>query len=468
MNSSAKTSESIVIGMLINNIDLILEIKDLKAEYFSTDVNKIIFIALKRIYSQGVKKVDIADIYALVEVDKDSKRTIDKNGGLSYLDMLQDIAYDKDREEINIHVKNIIDCAYKNEMTDVLGGLMHYVKDNDGNTREDINKTIENDILDIKAKYSSHHKVENISENIEKTLDKIAQNADRQFIGFPTSIPLLNEFITYRKGELLIYTAKAKVGKSQTVVNESYHLAIKNNVPVMILDTELSTDEFIVRMLARVTGYTFSFIESGQYLKHEKSKNKVRDAVIKIKEAPLSHTYIVGWSHEEIASEIKRMKIQKNIQVVMYDYIKIESVSAKIQERDMLGNITNWLKNDIAGSLDLAVIALAQTSDYNTQDRGIKIANSEKIKNYASTVVFLLEKDKEQYSRDLNELGGTHYLFIPYNRHGASQKQEDQDRGINIVFEKNKATIRQADYQLDDVINLLSESDYDDEFDIAE
>lgn len=457
--NTAKTSESIIIGALINNIDMILEFTDLRTEYFSVEINKIIYVSLKRIYSQGSRKVDIADIYALIETDENNKKTLDSVGGLEYLEILQDISCDKKIDEIGVHVKNIIDCAYKNEMSDVLIGLQNFIGIKSDNTREDINKVIENDILEIKAKYSSHHKVELIEGNVDKTLLKIGKNAEREFVGFPTSLPLLNKFTTYRKGDLTVYTAKAKVGKSQTVVNEAYHLSVLNKVPIMILDTELSTNEFIIRMIARITGYSFNFIESGKYSQYDTPREKVKAAVDLLKQAPLSHTYIVGWSQDEITSEIKRMKIQNNIQIVIYDYIKVEEVSGKVQERDILGNITNWLKNEIAGQLDLAVIALAQTSDYNTQERGIKIANSEKIKNYASVVIFLLEKTNEQYARDLNELGGRYYLFIPYNRHGASMRQEDQDRGINITFEKNKARIQQADYQLDEILSLVEDNE---------
>jgi len=459
--NTAKTSEGIIIGMLINKIDLILEITELKIDHFSIEINKIIYTALKRIYSQGSRSVDIADIYAVIEMDEANKKLLDITGGLDYLELMQDIAEDKDDNEIKIHVKNVIDCAYKNEIGDVLSGLISYIDSKKDNTREIINKTIEEEILEVKAKYSSHHKVELIGNKLDQIMEKLDDNINREFIGFPTAIPLLNDFVTYRKQDLVIYTAKAKVGKSQTVVNESYHLSVLNNVPVMILDTELSTEEFVVRMLARMTDYTFNYIESGKYMEFDKSRNAVAAAAKLLAAAPLSHTYIVGWSQDEITSEVKRMKIQNNIQIVIYDYIKVEEVSGNVQERDVLGNITNWLKNGIAGELDLAVIALAQMSDYNTLERGYKIANSEKIKNYASSVIFLLEKNNEQYARDLNELGGRYYFFIPYNRHGPSMSYDYQDRGINITFFKNKARIQQADYQLDEVINLINNQDID-------
>ena len=107
------------------------------------------------------------------------------------------------------------------------------------------------------------------------------------------------------------------------------------------------------------------------------------------------------------------MKIQHDIKIVFYDYIKVEEVTKSMQEHQVLGNITNWLKNSIAGDLDIAVVALAQMSDYVTEERGFKIANSEKIKNYASSVVYLIEKTQEQIGNEFGEeLSGNSYFFV--------------------------------------------------------
>lgn len=458
---SAKTAEGIVLGMLINKISLILQVMDLKIDYFSVDVNKIIFGAIKRIYSQGSAGIDIVDVYAVIESDEKNKKILDTAGGVEYLELMQDIASDKDDSEIKVHVKSIIECSYINEMGKTLEDLALYTDKKLENPIETINKKVEKKILEVKSKYSGHRKIEMLSANLDKIMAEIEANANKEFIGLPTSLPLLNKFLTYRKGELVVYTAKAKVGKSQLVVNECYHLSIVNKVPIMVLDTELSEKEFNVRMLARITGYSFDFVEKAHYLKYPKANENIEKARELIRAAPLSHTYIVGWSQEDITNEVKRLKIQHNIQVVVYDYIKVESVTGAAKEADVLGNMANWLKNNIAGELDLAVIALAQMSDYNTEERGFKLANSEKIKNYASSVVFLLEKGKKEYGRDCNELGGKYYLFIPYNRHGVSMSYEHQDKGINIHFEKNKAKLQQAEYQMEEIINLtVDEDDY--------
>lgn len=456
---SSQSSESLVLGGIINHLDWILEFTDLKVNYFTVSVNKIIFTALKKLYKNGSTSCDIIDIYALVETNPDYLKQLEDYGGIEYITTLSQLAEGKELNDIEAHVKTIIDCAYKNELNDTLIGLTEYVERNTDKSKEYINKIVEGELLELKSKYGSSKKAEMIGSKIDKIITRIESAQQDGYIGIPTSISILNKFVTYQKGELVVYGAPAKFGKSQFVVNEAYWLAVVNKVPVMILDTELESDKFVLRMAARITGYSFGFIASGDYKKYPQCKRKVDKAFEQISEAPISHTYIVGWCNDEILNEVKRMKIQHNIQVLFFDYIKVENVDSSIKEHDVLGNMTNFLKNQIAGGLDLAVVALAQLSDY--RDMGMRLANSQKIKNYASTVIYMTDKTSEEYIRDYNELGGNVKLFVAYNRNGSQMNAEDQSIGINVNFNKKNATVTEASWQHDEIKRLSQEEDYD-------
>lgn len=459
IDTTIRASESIVLGSLINNLSWILEFPNLKTEYFTTNVNKILYIAIKKLYKSGAENCDIVDIYAIIESNQSYLKELESVGGIEYISTLSEIANGKTLPDTQAHVNNIIDCSFKNELKDTMVGLTEYIDRNTDKSKEYISKYVESEILDLKAKYGSSKKAEMIGDKLDKILTRIDSAQQDGYIGIPTSIPLLNKFVTYQKGELLVYGAPAKFGKSQMVVNEAYWLAIVNRVPVMILDTELESDKFVLRMAARITGYSFGFIASGDYKKYPQCKRKVEKAFETISKAPISHTYIVGWCNDEIFNEVKRMKIQHNIQVLFFDYIKVENVDSSIKEHDVLGNMTNFLKNQIAGGLDLAVVALAQLSDY--RDMGMRLANSQKIKNYASTVVYMTDKTSEEYADSFNELGGNVKMFVAYNRNGSQMNAEDQSIGININFNKKNATVMQADYQYPEIIELSKEEDYD-------
>lgn len=456
--SSTITSESIVLGGLINDLNKFVEMPVLSVDYFTSNINKVILKELKKAYSKGANKIDILDLYALLESDNNIKTELEEDlGGIEYLSTLEMIGQNKSLEELIVHVDNIINFRYRQDMAGTLVGLSNKLNLQSEVSINEINKNIESEIANIKAKYQQTDKITDVGSKLTKIRKELDEQVNGNIAGYPTFSPLLNQFVTYEKGEMVVISARAKTGKSQYVINEIYNLAIVNKIPCAVLDTELSTTAFVMRLVARITGYSFDFIKKQKYKGNERQENNVEKAFEKIENSPIFHQYIVGWTYNEIQNELKRLKIQNNLQVLFYDYLKIND--AGDGEHKQLGNLTNFLKNDIAGKLKLSVIALAQQSDY--QDRGLRIADSERIKNYASTIIFLVKKTKEMYERDLQQAGGSHYLFILYNRNGTQMDNiQKQDMGINISFKRNCAMIQQADYQCEEITKLLEEEEF--------
>lgn len=461
MEISNLTSENILLGSIINDLYSIVKLPKIESDYFSTELNKKIYLALKKLFKDGCKKAEITDVYAVLETYKSVKEEIDKAGGLEYLDDLKTMGEDKTEEEILFHANRIISYSYKDAMLNQLEVMKQLINSNMEMPIKVLNMKIEDMLASLKTKYAGLNRIERLGSRMDKILEEIEKERASGGFGYPTFSPMLNKFVRYEKGELLIVSAKAKSGKSQWIVNELYNLCIKQPapIPILILDTELDDKMILIRLLARITGFSFGYIKSGKWKKNPVHKARYDEAVETIRKAPIFHEYIVGWSNPEVLNEVKRLKIQENIQILFYDYLKIENAGEGIAEHQQLGNLTNFLKNDIAGALKIAVCAFAQQSDYS--DRGIRIANSEKIKNYASTVIFLLQKSSEQDAKSFNDKGGNYYIFVAFNRNGPQMNMDQSALGINIEFQKFNATMKDAEYQEDSIITLLEE--YDDE-----
>lgn len=456
---SSISSESIVLGGLINHLDWIIEVSDLKVDYFSIDVNKIIYSVLKRLYKNGSTTCDIVDIYAVVETNAGHLKQLESYGGVDYIETLSELAEDKELGDIKSHAKTIIDCSYKNELNQTLVGLTNYVETNSDKPKEVIAKEVEGELLDLKGKYGSNGGLQVIGDDVDKYIKTLDVEGQRDFCGYPTFSPMLNKFVSYERGEMVVYSGKLKSGKSQLVVNEVYRLCIKGGVPVAILDTELSTRFFILRLIARITGYNMKYIKTGKYKENPKAVEKFKEAVELIRKAPLVHKYVFDMSQEDIFSELKKLKIQMNLQIVFFDYIKanVES-TGDLQERLQMASMTNFLKNRVAGELNVAVVALAQTNP--SIDGSLRIFGSSQVAMFASTIIYLVRKSKEQYARDMNELGGNYYLFVKENRNGA-QFSDDEDYGINIDFNLSNCTMKEASYQNDIIKQMIEEQEID-------
>ena len=456
---SSISSESIVLGGLINHLDWIIEVSDLKVDYFSIDVNKIIYSVLKRLYKNGSTTCDIVDIYAVVETNARHLKQLESYGGVDYIETLSELAEDKELGDIKSHAKTIIDCSYKNELNQTLVGLTNYVETNSDKPKEMIAKEVEGELLNLKGKYGSNGGLQVIGDDVDKYIKTLDVEGQRDFCGYPTFSPMLNKFVSYERGEMVVYSGKLKSGKSQLVVNEVYRLCIKGGVPVAILDTELSTRFFILRLIARITGYNMKYIKTGKYKENPKAVEKFKEAVELIRKAPLVHKYVFDMSQEDIFSELKKLKIQMNLQIVFFDYIKanVES-TGDLQERLQMASMTNFLKNRVAGELNVAVVALAQTNP--SIDGSLRIFGSSQVAMFASTIIYLVRKSKEQYARDMNELGGNYYLFVKENRNGA-QFSDDEDFGINIDFNLSNCTMKEASYQNDIIKQMIEEQEID-------
>ena len=118
MKYKSELSENIVIGALINDINLILEMKDLKTEYFTIKVNKMLYVIIKRLFKAGSDSIDISDIVAIIETDKKYERILDEAGGVELIDTLVALGEDKSADDIKPHIDNIIQSAFKNRLPD--------------------------------------------------------------------------------------------------------------------------------------------------------------------------------------------------------------------------------------------------------------------------------------------------------------------------------------------------------------
>ena len=455
----SQASESLVLGGLINNLKWVIDLPHLKGEYFTVEVNKIIYDTLKKLYKGGVVNCDIIDVYSVIENNPLHLRKLEEVGGEDYLETLSDLAYGRTLDDINAHAKVIVDFSYKNKVADTMRGLIEYVNTCKETPKEKVANVIEGELLELKSKYHTNVGMTKIGDNMDSILKKLDSEGQKEFSGFPTFSPMLNKFVTYERGECVIYSGRMKSGKSQLVVNEVYRLCIKGGIPCAVLDTELSTRFFVTRLIARITGYSIKFIKSGKYKDNERTLRKFNEAVEMIKNAPLVHQYVFEMNQDDLTEELKKLKIQMNLQILFFDYIKASVGSNDdMQERLQMAHMTNWLKNTCAGQLDLAVVALAQTNP--NPNSGLRVFGSNQVAMYGSTVIYLVAKTKEQYERDYNEVGGNYYLYISENRNGA--QFSDEDIGINISFNKSNCTMIEAQYQHEEITEMAREEGFED------
>ena len=430
-------AESGVIATLIFNPEFILHSEYLKPCHFYNKENACIYWAINELYTSGVDNIDAFNLITMLNSNAAVKNTIEKFN-IANIQELVELSRHVSRntlDEYKILVNKVVTLSFKRELYLSLQGLEKLCF-NDKYELGDLNTRVYDKLNKLSQEYIVSNDIATLGDQIDRLWEETKKRQHGgELFGIPSKFELQNKFSPYDVGELVILAAPRKTGKSMYMMNECYH-KVKNKVPTLYLDTEMSSRNFMERLVAHIAQVPVFRIKSGNYSASEEIL--INEAINMIKEAPLVHLYNPSWTNDKIYTTCKILQYKMNLQFVVYDYLKSDATDSSGQYND-LGNKTNFLKNDIAGGLGLSVLAGAQL---NRKD---EIGDSYKIEQYASTVLNLIPKTSEEIMRDGEECGN-YKLFVKLNRNG-EQMSDPEVEYIDLVFNGNLATIEQAKEQ---------------------
>lgn len=426
-------AEATLIATLLLHPEYLYQVETMKAKYFYNVENGCFYWAIKDLQdTDGVHNIDALNLTRKLNENSAVKRTINKYNVpdiQEYINMSRIVARDS-VDEYKKLVKDVMTLAFRRQLYSNAIQIQNMCMDDnvdlnglDKNATERINRLSEEFILPDK-----------IDMYADKIDDLWKEIKDRQQGGrytlIPSKFPSLKEYFYYEPGEMVLLAARMKQGKSTFFLNECVH-KLKAGVPVLYLDSEMSSRNFTQRLLAHLTGINVKQIKEGTY--NPELEPLIQEQINWIKKQKFVHQYLPETSNEEIFTICKILKARMGLKFVIYDYIK-SNVANSAEQYNMLGERTDFLKNKIAGELDVAVLAGAQLN------RNGEIADSDKLERYCSTSMIWSQKDPEERSRDGEECGN-YKLKVKLNRNG---EQMDADDYIDMYLDGNKMLIEEA------------------------
>ena len=210
---------------------------------------------------------------------------------------------------------------------------------------------------------------------------------------------------------------------------------ITNGIPTLYVDREMSDRIFYERCLAALTGVDVKRIKNGRYTEEERIK--IENANAWMKKQPFVHVYRPDLSDEELYSMCKILKYKMGLQFVIDDYLKSNATSSS-DNYNILGARCDFLKNKIAGELNLAVLTAAQLN------RQGEVSDSLKINRYLSVGIKWFLKTQEQIAKDGLQCGNAG-MKIYINRLGEQMPEDDENAYIDFIFDGNKMMISEAE-----------------------
>ncbi len=152
------------------------------------------------------------------------------------------------------------------------------------------------------------------------------------------------------------------MGKSAFAINLATHAATNSNTPVVIFNLEMSKEQVANRILCSEAMVDSNKIRTGKIDDNEWIK--LANASGRLAEAPIYIDDTPGISIMEIRARCRKLKLERDIGLVVIDYLQLVQGSGKknaSREQEISEKISRSLKI-LAKELDIPVIALSQLS----------------------------------------------------------------------------------------------------------
>ena len=398
-------AEQAVLGSMLTDKDAVnAAIESLKEDAFYRDDNKAIFQAIVNLYSKS-EPIDIITL-------KDELESMDKFeqvGGFEYLASLPDKVpttanvqkYIKIVEEKSI-LRNLIKTA--NEIIELGYDPAEDV--------EDIMDGAEKKIFDI-MQSKNQKGYTPIKDVLVESFTKLEElyNRKQHITGVPTGFAELDYKTAGLHGsELILVAARPAMGKTAFALNIATNAALRGNAPVAIFSLEMSKDQLVNRILCSEAMVDSNKVRTGKL--GEDDWVKLAGAIGPLSEAEMYIDDTPGISVMEIRTKCRKLKMEKNIGLVVIDYLQLVQGNKRTASREQeISEISRSLKI-LAKEINVPVIALSQLSRAVEQRPDHRpmlsdLRESGAIEQDADIVMFLYRDDyynKESEKKDIAEV----------------------------------------------------------------
>lgn len=438
--------ERTLLAICLKNPDKLIDIKgkEIKGEMFLIEANRYIFYSIDYLYTKQQEPTPVAVIEVLK--NKHAREVVEDFGGLEYVTLLSQQRVSE--ENIDILCEKLKQSYTRKRMLEICNDGIDYIMQDKMRVMNPIEiiSGIENEIISLTAEVQQTNEIYKMGDEVEEILEIRSEN--------PESIPGLeigwSKFDYYtnggQPGDLFMVCARAKTGKSTLLTNWATKFAIKDKLPVLYFDTEMDARQQEDRILSILSGIPIKEIVSGMYVidtengTAKEKIEKIKDAVKQMKEGKYYHIYLPNFTIESVTAIAKKMKAQKGIQAIFFDYLKFPASQLtqlkNAQEWQMLGYIASGLK-DLAGILEIPIYSACQENRIDPKGNKkseVNVGGSDRILQLASKLIFLSNKTEEELLKE-GEINGNQKLYIAYQRNGESDVPD-----INIKFDRPRLT----------------------------
>lgn len=409
---------SVLGAMLLDNDSISKVVEILKPEHFFDPRNKLLFTAIISLFEAN-EPVDSVSLYE--ELKKAGK--VDESGGAVYLSKLsQDIS---SAANVDYHSRLVLEKWILRKLISTSLEIAGSAYDG----REDVF-----DLLD-----EAESKIFSISEEGTKesfkSMDKAVKEAlelieaihskSLSTVSVPSGYFALDDMLGgFQKSDLIIIAARPSMGKTAFALSFARNAAIEYNVPIAIFSLEMSTIQLVTRLISAEAKINAHSVRTGRF--RAEDGVKISRTVHKLSKAPIFIDDTPALSILEMRAKARRLKTEKNIGMVIVDYLQLMNAASHMESREReISQISRSLKA-LAKELNIPVVALSQlnraveaTSDKKPMLSHLRESGS--IEQDADVVLFLYRPEVYGFITDTktgDSLEGVAEVIIGKQRNG--------------------------------------------------
>lgn len=446
-----------------------LDIADIiQSSSFTIDSNSIIYSCLKTICERDHKpNVDIPSIFSVAQ-ELNFGHILEKKEEIQHLKAILD--FPVNLENVRKFAAKIRKLEIARLLRKQLDEAQDKILDVTGN--EPISSIIgiaEDTIFNFSSLLNDtdNHPV-CFGKDIEQYLSELETNKIDQ-VGISTGFPIYDQAIGggLRKGTVNVIAARPKTGKTLLSDNMGQYIAHNVGIPVLNMDTEMTKEDHIHRILAMMTETEINHIETGKFADSPDKKSKIFEAAKTLKSSKWYHKSIAGKPFEEQLAIMRRWLLKEvglnddgsaKECVIFYDYLKLmDSVgmSQDLKEYQVLGFMMTSLHN-FAVRYKIPIVAFIQLNrDGITKESTDTASGSDRIIWLCSNFSIFKRKSDEEIAED-GPTNGNRKLVPLISRHGGGLDDNDY---INCHMKGWCAKISEGQTRLELVHNNKNNKD---------
>ena len=409
------------IGGLIQSPQVFPEVERFLSEKdFTNKIHQVIFSSIKSFLLSN-KQLD--KILLAQEIS---------NLGISFADNINIFDYIESVSFAQITHKATVEACKELVKLRVLRDIDKVCEDIQRHVQKSVPQDLNITILEVDALYGEKINTLDSSSKPENLYDGLLEMIEERGNNPINDIGLITPFKEYnrlygglRGGNIYAIASRPKQGKTTMLSYWASKMGEIHNIPIIFLDTEMSSEEQKFRTASSVSGVPTWFLETGNWRKNEEYIKKVR-TTLKFFKNKVFHYHVGNKPVDEVCSIIRRWHLTNVGRggkcIVVYDYLKLtgEKLSGFHQEHHAIGEKVDKFKS-LAVELDFPLLTAIQLNrsgenrgkqSSDITDDGSAVATSDRLQWFTSYLGIFRRRTEDEMLLDTLESGSHKMIEI--------------------------------------------------------